>query len=285
MGNPGIRRREGLSPVRPGEAGPAKGGTRWSTPRTTGRSRGAGAAAPVAHGAGHRAAARRRAGGLAKLVDAAGRTVVLVRPHQLDRDGARAVGQLDLGEDEGEPGPGLPDRDVADLAALGGVPAEPGAVAGPDGVFHVRVGPGLVELVVERRRHVLPGLVEDGDAVPVLGVHADGVVDGGARDVRRSVVPAQAVPGIGGFGADRDHGPQPALVLGLGARRRLEAGREAVHQDHPAGQHDVDERAARVGVAEGAAAVDPGRERFHLVLVDGGRDAARAAPPTAACAS
>src|SRR6201996_3930365 len=118
--------------------------------------------------------------GAVKLGDAPGPAVVLVRPPQRDGRAAGAVGQLDLGENEGNAGPGLPDRDVADLAALSGVPAEPGAVTGPDGVLHVRVGPGLVELVVERRRHVLPGLVEDGDAVPVLGVHADGVVDGGA---------------------------------------------------------------------------------------------------------
>jgi hypothetical protein len=39
-------RRLSLPPVRPGETGPAKGGTRWSTPRTTGRSLGAGAARP-----------------------------------------------------------------------------------------------------------------------------------------------------------------------------------------------------------------------------------------------
>jgi hypothetical protein len=161
------------------------------------------------------------------------------------------------------------DRDVADLAALGGVPAEPGAVAGPGNVVHVGVGPGLVELVVDGRRDVLPGLVEDRNAVACLGVDADGVVGGAARrDAGRTVVAAQAVTGVGVLPADLDDGVPTALVLGFLVRRRPESGREAVHQDDAARQQDVDHRAVHVGAVEGAVPADSRHHRFHLVLVD-----------------
>jgi hypothetical protein len=58
---------------------------------------------------------------------------------------------------------------------------------------------------------------------------------------------------------------------GLLARRRLESGREAVHQDDAAWQQEVDHRAAGVGAVEGAVPADPRHHRFHLVLVDRGR--------------
>src|SRR6266516_1568994 len=45
-----------------------------------------------------------RAGAGARLGEAGGGGVVLVGPHELDRNGARAVGQVDFAEDEGEAG-------------------------------------------------------------------------------------------------------------------------------------------------------------------------------------
>jgi hypothetical protein len=48
------------------------------------------------------------------------------------------------------------------------------------------------------------------------------------------VVTAQAVTGVRVLAPDLDDGAPTAFVLGFPARRRLEPGREAVHQDHAA---------------------------------------------------
>jgi hypothetical protein len=97
------------------------------------------------------------------------------------------------------------------------------------------------------------GWVEGWNAVAWPGVDRDGTVSGAARrDAGRSVVTAQAVTGIRVLAADLDHSAPTAFVLGFLAPRRLEPGREAVHQDDAARQQDVDHRAAGVGAVEGA---------------------------------
>ena len=83
-----------------------------------------------------------------------------VRPHELDRHGAAAVGERHLLHHEREVGPGLGHRDVADLAAARRVPAEEPLArrrrAGADRVLDVRIGARLAELVVQRRADALP---------------------------------------------------------------------------------------------------------------------------------
>src|SRR5712692_9425630 len=107
------------------------------------------------------------------------RTVHVVRVLELNRSGPAACDRHFL-EHERE-GVRLEDRKVAALFALSRCPAEQRGPSSLDDLLDVRIGPGLVELMVEGCHHVLPRSIEDRDSVGLpaacFGIHPDRVVD------------------------------------------------------------------------------------------------------------
>src|SRR5258708_14428329 len=109
-----------------------------------------------------------------------------VRVLELDRNCPITIGQRDCLEDQSER-VGLEDGEVAALLSLPGSPTQElsgvGIVAGSDCIFDIGVSTRFVQFMIERRHDILPGGVEDRDAVggsirSSLGKDTHGVVDG-----------------------------------------------------------------------------------------------------------
>src|SRR5713226_7687666 len=105
---------------------------------------------------------------------------------ELDRDFPITIGQRNCLEDQSER-VGLEDGEVAALLSLPGSPTQEmcgvGIVAGSDCIFDIGVSTRFVQFMIERCYDILPGGVEDRDAVSgsirsSLGKDAYGVVDG-----------------------------------------------------------------------------------------------------------
>src|SRR3954451_12990919 len=140
------------------------------------------------------ARARRR---LPPSLDRPFRAADRVRPHQLHRRSAAAVGERDFLHHRVDVPAGQLHRDVADLAALRRVPAEQvervRIAPSANRVLHIRVGSHLTELVVEDRADVLPRCVERVDPIPTLRIHGDGVIHRPLGRVHRAVIAAEPV--------------------------------------------------------------------------------------------
>jgi hypothetical protein len=109
-----------------------------------------------------------------------------VRVQELDRDYPNTIGQRGFLEDQSER-VGLEDGEVTALLSLLGSPTQElygvGIVAGSDCIFDIGVSTRFVQFMIERCYDILPGSVEDRDAVGgsirlSLGKDTYGVVDG-----------------------------------------------------------------------------------------------------------
>src|SRR5262249_11572601 len=94
-----------------------------------------------------------------------------IRILELNGDPSLAIGQTYLLHHEAQIRFGFRYREVPALFTLLGRPSEkpegPGAVASSDGIFHIRIRPRLVQLVIKCCNDVFPRLIEGDD--PIVG--------------------------------------------------------------------------------------------------------------------
>jgi hypothetical protein len=109
-----------------------------------------------------------------------------IRILELNGDPSLAIGKTYLLHHEAQIRCGFRYREVPALFTLLGRPSEkpegPGAVASSDGIFHIRICPRLVQLVIKCCDDVFPRLIEGDDPIvgsvwPPFGEHADRIID------------------------------------------------------------------------------------------------------------
>ena len=109
-----------------------------------------------------------------------------IRILELNGDLSAAIGKTYLLHHEVQIRFGFGYREVPALFTLLGRPSEksygPDAVTDPDGIFHIRIRPRLVQLVIKCCNDVFPRPIEGDDPVAgsvwlPFGEHADSIVD------------------------------------------------------------------------------------------------------------